>query len=258
MAWLPLCGSLVKVGWELQHLADSLSSYSSNCGIGLSWPRRPVLRTLLGSWRACAEAETCWGSLAQLRHDTPRCFGLCCRTILASWPIEDICWNERPLIYRYYIDDCCTFYAVATIWVRLWSDASYLLAAEAQRKDYVVELLSEDVFTYNDQVVKQLTMISEKTTIKEARQSIQCAWNANRRSANIFSELASWRLGNGRNPRCYVKSDAWWKPDASWKPDAWWWPQWGISLEERWAYVHNSVWRCFGWGSATLLVTCEC
>ena len=51
----------------------------------------------------------------------------------------------------------------------------YLLAAEAQRKDYVVELVSEDVFTYNDQVVKQLAMISENTTIKEARQSIQCA-----------------------------------------------------------------------------------
>ena len=50
-----------------------------------------------------------------------------------------------------------------------------MLAAEAQRKDYVMELVSEDVFTYNDQVVKQLAMILEKTTIKEARQSIQCA-----------------------------------------------------------------------------------
>ena len=86
--------------------------------------------------------------------------------------------------------------------VRLWSDASYLLTAEAQRKDYVMELVSEDVFTYNDQVVKQLAMISEKTTIKEARQSIQCARNDDRRSANIFSELASRRLGNGRKPRC--------------------------------------------------------
>ena len=38
-----------------------------------------------------------------------------------------------------------------------------------------VELVSEDVFTYNDQVVKQLAMISGKTTIKEARQIIQCA-----------------------------------------------------------------------------------
>ena len=84
-----------------------------------------------------------------------------------------------------------------------------LLAAEAQREDYVMELVSEDVFTYNDQVVKQLAMISEKATIKEARQSIQCARNDDRRSANIFSELASRRLGNGRNPRCIVKSDAW-------------------------------------------------
>ena len=42
-------------------------------------------------------------------------------------------------------------------------------------KDYVMELVSEDVFTYNDQVAKQVAMISEKTTIKEARQSIQCA-----------------------------------------------------------------------------------
>ena len=58
--------------------------------------------------------------------------------------------------------------------VRLWSDASYLLAAEAQKKDYVIELVSEDVFAYNDQVVKQLAMISEKITIKK-RQSIQCA-----------------------------------------------------------------------------------
>jgi hypothetical protein len=49
------------------------------------------------------------------------------------------------------------------------------LAAEAQRKDYVDELVSEDVFTYNDQVVKQLAMISEKITIKEAKQSMQCA-----------------------------------------------------------------------------------
>jgi hypothetical protein len=109
-------------------------------------------------------------------------------------------------------------------------------------------------------------MISEKTTIKEAKQSIHCAWNGDRRSASIFSEYSSWRLGNGRNPRCSwnrmlgenrmpgENADAWW-----WKnPDAWWWPQRGISLEERWAYVHNSVWRCFGWGSATLLVTCEC
>ena len=32
-------------------------------------------------------------------------------------------------------------------------------------------MVSEDVFTYNDQVVKQLAMISEKTTIKEAKQS---------------------------------------------------------------------------------------
>ena len=59
--------------------------------------------------------------------------------------------------------------------VRLWSDASYLLAAEAQRKDWLVEVVSEDVFTYNDQVVKQVAMISEKTTIKEAKQSIHCA-----------------------------------------------------------------------------------
>ena len=50
-----------------------------------------------------------------------------------------------------------------------------LLAAEAQRKDWLVEMVSEDVFTYNDQVVKQLAMISEETTIKEAKQSIQCA-----------------------------------------------------------------------------------
>ena len=57
----------------------------------------------------------------------------------------------------------------------MWSEASYLLAAEAQRKDYGVELVSENVFTYNDLVVKQLAMISEKTTIKEARHSIHCA-----------------------------------------------------------------------------------
>ena len=69
-------------------------------------------------------------------------------------------------MYKYYIDDCWTFYAIATMSVRLWSAASYLLAAEAQRKGYVDELVSEDVFTYNDQVVKQLAMISEKTTIK--------------------------------------------------------------------------------------------
>ena len=37
--------------------------------------------------------------------------------------------------------------------VAYWHDwASYLLTAEAQRKDYVVELVSEDVFTYNDQL----------------------------------------------------------------------------------------------------------
>ena len=59
--------------------------------------------------------------------------------------------------------------------VRLWSEASYPLAAEAQKRDYVVEMVSEDVFTYNDKVVKQLAMISEKTTIKEAKQSIHCA-----------------------------------------------------------------------------------
>ena len=47
------------------------------------------------------------------------------------------------------------------LWVRLWSEASYLLAAEAQRKDWLMEVVSEDVFTYNDQVVKQLAMISE-------------------------------------------------------------------------------------------------
>ena len=141
------------------------------------------------------------------------------------------------------------------VWVRLWSDASYLLAAEAQRKDYGVELVSEDVFTYNDQVVKQLAM---KTTIKEARQSIQCAWNDDRRSANIFSELASWRLGNGWNPCCSRNRIIGEIRIPDEKPDARWWPQRGISLEERWAYVHNSVWRCFGWGSATLLVTCEC
>ena len=57
----------------------------------------------------------------------------------------------------------------------MWSEASYLLAAEAQRKDWLVEVVSEDVFTYNDQVVKQLAMISEETAIKEAKQSIQCA-----------------------------------------------------------------------------------
>ena len=73
------------------------------------------------------------------------------------------------------------------------SDCVVTLAT--QRKDYVVELVSEDVFTYNDQVVKQQAMISEKTTIKEARQSIQCAWNADHRSANAFSELPSWRSG---------------------------------------------------------------
>ena len=38
-----------------------------------------------------------------------------------------------------------------------------------------MEVVSEDVITYNDQVVKQLAMISEKTTIKEAKQSIHCA-----------------------------------------------------------------------------------
>jgi ferredoxin len=67
------------------------------------------------------------------------------------------------------------------------------LATEAQRKDYVCELVSEDVFTYNDQVVKQLAMISKKTTIKEAKQSMQCAMNAIRRRANAFSELVNWR-----------------------------------------------------------------
>ena len=145
------------------------------------------------------------------------------------------------------------------MWVRLWSEASYLLTAEAQRKDWLVEMVSEDVFTYNDQVVKQLAMISEMTTIKEVKQSIQSAWNDDHRSANIFSELSSWRLSNGRNLRCLwnrmlgenrIHGDE--------KPDAWWWPRRGISLKERWAYIHNSVWRCFGWGSATLLVTCEC
>ena len=55
--------------------------------------------------------------------------------------------------------------------MKLWSGASYLLAAEAQRNDWLMEVISEDVFTYNDQVVKQLAMISEKTTIKEAKQS---------------------------------------------------------------------------------------
>ena len=60
------------------------------------------------------------------------------------------------------------------MWVRLWSEASYLLAAEAQRKDWLVEVVSEDVFTHNDQVVKKLAMMPEKTTIKEAKQSIQC------------------------------------------------------------------------------------
>ena len=49
------------------------------------------------------------------------------------------------------------------------------MAAEAQRKDWLVEVVSEGVFTYNDQVVKELAMILEKTTIKEAKQSIQCA-----------------------------------------------------------------------------------
>ena len=38
-------------------------------------------------------------------------------------------------------------------------------------KDWLMEVVSKDVFTYNDQVVKQLAMISEKTTIKEAKQS---------------------------------------------------------------------------------------
>ena len=61
------------------------------------------------------------------------------------------------------------------VWVRLCNEASYLLAAEAQRKDWLMEVVSEDVFTYNDQVVKQLAMISEKKTIKEAKQSIHCA-----------------------------------------------------------------------------------
>ena len=55
------------------------------------------------------------------------------------------------------------------------SDCEVLLATCWLRKDYVDELVSEDVFTYNDQVVKQLAMISEKTTIKEAKQSIHCA-----------------------------------------------------------------------------------
>ena len=109
------------------------------------------------------------------------------------------------------------------MWVRLWSDASYMLAAEAQRKDYVVELVSEDVFTHNDQVVKQLTMISDKTTIKEAKQSIQCVWNDDRRSANIFSELSSWRLGNGRNPRCSWNRMLGGNRIPDEKPDAWWW-----------------------------------
>ena len=45
------------------------------------------------------------------------------------------------------------------------------MAAEAQRKDWLMKVVSEDVFTYFDQVVKQLAMISEKTTIKEAKQS---------------------------------------------------------------------------------------
>ena len=53
--------------------------------------------------------------------------------------------------------------------VRSRCEASYLLAAGA------MEVVSEDVFTYNDQVVKQLAMILEKTTIKEAKQSIHCA-----------------------------------------------------------------------------------
>ena len=41
------------------------------------------------------------------------------------------------------------------------------MAAEAQRKDWLMEVVSEDVFTYDDQVVKQLAMTSEKTTIRE-------------------------------------------------------------------------------------------
>ena len=59
--------------------------------------------------------------------------------------------------------------------VRSRCEASYLLAAGAQRKDWLMEVVSEDVFTYNDQVVKQVAMILEKTTIKEAKQSIHCA-----------------------------------------------------------------------------------
>ena len=64
--------SLVEVGLEWRHFADSPSSKSSNFEFGLLWPRRHVHRTLRGSWRACAAAGTCWESLAQLRHDIPR------------------------------------------------------------------------------------------------------------------------------------------------------------------------------------------
>ena len=81
--------------------------------------------------------------------------------------------------------------------VRLWSDASYLLAAEAQRKDYGVELVSEDVFTYNDQVVKQLAMISEKQpSKKQGKASIvheMMIAEVETYSANI--QVGDWAMG---------------------------------------------------------------
>ena len=136
--------------------------------------------------------------------------------------------------------------------VWLWWANSYLLAAEAPRKDYVFVMVSKDLLAYNGQVVKQLAMIPAKTTIKEAKQNVQCAWNATWCSAECI-----WRVGdcfaNGREHSLRQRSRIrYCYPGSGCLVMA-------LKGDIARRMINLCTQQCmavFGWGSATLLVTC--